>query len=82
MYQYLEPLYNDYRKMRLRQADGAYVLTHMDELVDEMLRAEYMFDIALPRIPNRCGQSSRVSYALPSCHDNMFDIALRRIPNR
>lgn len=56
VYQYLEPLYNDYRKIRLRREDGGFALTHMDELVDEMLRSEYMFDIALPRIPNRCSK--------------------------
>ena len=53
MYQYLEPLYNDYRKVRLREADGSFALTHMDEVVDQLLNNEYLFDIALPRIPNR-----------------------------
>ena len=53
VYQYLEPLYNDYRRVRLRTADGHFALTHVDELVDEMLRNEYLFDIALPRVPNR-----------------------------
>ena len=54
VYQYLEPLYNDYRKLRLRQTEGGFVLSHMDEVVDSLLRDEYLFDIALPRIPNRC----------------------------
>ena len=53
VYQYLEPLYNDYRKVRLREADGNFALTHMDEVVDQLLNNEYLFDIALPRIPNR-----------------------------
>ncbi|CAL5221078.1 g3204 [Coccomyxa viridis] len=53
VYQYLEPLYNDYRKVRLREADGSFALTHMDEVVDQLLNNEYLFDIALPRIPNR-----------------------------
>ena len=53
VYQYLEPLYNDYRRIRLRNAEGHFTLTHVDELVDEMLRNEYLFDIALPRVPNR-----------------------------
>lgn len=54
VYQYLEPLYNDYRRIRLRTAEGAFTLTHVDELVDQMLRSDYLFDIALPRVPNRC----------------------------
>lgn len=53
VYQYLEPLYNDYRRVRLRTEEGHFTLTHVDELVDEMLRNEYLFDIALPRVPNR-----------------------------
>lgn len=53
VYQYLEPLYNDYRRIRLRNAEGHFTLTHVDELVDEMLRSDYLFDIALPRVPNR-----------------------------
>ncbi|KAK9905941.1 hypothetical protein WJX75_009262 [Coccomyxa subellipsoidea] len=53
VYQYLEPLYNDYRKVRLRLADGNFELTHMDEIIDQMLNSEYLFDVAMPRIPNR-----------------------------
>ncbi len=59
VYQYLEPLYNDYRKLRLRNADGSFALAHMDEVVDELLRNDYLFDIALPRIPNRCARARR-----------------------
>ena len=53
VYQYLEPLYNDYRKLRVRTPEGTFALAHMDEVVDDMLAKEYLFDIALPRIPNR-----------------------------
>ena len=53
MYQYLEPLYNDYRRVRLRTEEGHFSLTHVDELVDEMLRNEYLFDISLPIVPKR-----------------------------
>jgi hypothetical protein len=59
VYQYLEPLYNDYRKVRLRHADGSFGLTHMDEVVDQLLNNEYLFDIALPRIPNRSAEAIR-----------------------
>lgn len=54
VYQYLEPLFNDYRKIRLQNSEGNFVLTHVDELVDEMLRKDFLFDIALPRVPARC----------------------------
>ncbi|KAK9814676.1 hypothetical protein WJX72_009599 [[Myrmecia] bisecta] len=53
VYDYLEPLYNDYRKLRQRQLDGTFSLTHMDEVIDQMLQGDYLFDIALPRLPNR-----------------------------
>ncbi len=32
VYQYLEPLYNDYRKVRCREKDGSFALSHMDEV--------------------------------------------------
>ena len=51
VYQYLEPLYNDYRKLRTRNAEGHFGLSHMDELIDDMLKQEYLFDVALPRNP-------------------------------
>lgn len=63
VYQYLEPLYNDYRKVRLRHADGNFELTHMDEVVDQLLNNEYLFDIALPRIPNRSAEAIRIACA-------------------
>lgn len=57
VYQYLEPLYNDYRRVRLHQEDGTYALSHVDEVVDDMLRKDFLFDIALPRVPARCAGS-------------------------
>lgn len=53
VYQYLEPLYNDYRKLRSRDSDGNFSLTHMDEIVERLVKDDYLFDIALPRIPIR-----------------------------
>ena len=32
VYQYLEPLYNDYRKVKMRLPTGQFVVTHMDEV--------------------------------------------------
>jgi len=53
IYQYLEPLYNDYRRVREVLPDGSYRLTHVDEVVHAMLSQDYKFDIALPRLPLR-----------------------------
>ena len=52
IFQYLEPLYNDYRKLRHRNYEG-FEITHMDELVDRLLREESFCDIALPKMPKR-----------------------------
>eukprot|EP00878_Enallax_costatus_P024177 GHUV01025777.1.p1 GENE.GHUV01025777.1~~GHUV01025777.1.p1 ORF type:complete len:224 (+),score=52.99 GHUV01025777.1:237-908(+) len=53
VYTYLEPLYNDFRRVRVAQADGTFALSHIDEVVDDMLRKDYLFDVALPHIPMR-----------------------------
>ncbi|KAF5739892.1 hypothetical protein HS088_TW12G01103 [Tripterygium wilfordii] len=53
VYRYLEPLYNDYRKLRRKLADGQFTLTHVDEVIDELLTKDYSCDIALPRIKKR-----------------------------
>lgn len=60
VYNYLEPLYNDYRKLRMQNQDGGYALSHVDEVIDQMLTQEYLFDIALPRLPHRCVNTSLV----------------------
>jgi len=52
-YKYLEPLYNDYRKLKRKSTDGAFALLHMDEFIDELLREERVCDIILPRIQKR-----------------------------
>lgn len=48
----LEPLYNDYRKLRRRKTIGWEIL-RMDEFIDELLHEEYTCDILLPRMPER-----------------------------
>ncbi|KQJ86872.1 pre-mRNA-splicing factor 38 isoform X2 [Brachypodium distachyon] len=53
VYQYLEPLYNDYRKIRQKLNDGKFMLTHVDEFIDELLTKDYCCDTALPRIQKR-----------------------------
>mmetsp|Transcript_22437 Transcript_22437/g.29097 ORF Transcript_22437/g.29097 Transcript_22437/m.29097 type:complete len:397 (-) Transcript_22437:203-1393(-) len=52
IYQYLEPLYNDYRKLCFRNIMG-WEIKHMDEFIDVLLREEYSCDLALPHLPKR-----------------------------
>merc|ERR1719238_2366377 len=52
-YKYLEPLLNDYRKIRLRDRDGNFELSHMDEFIDQLLHDERVCDVQLPRIQKR-----------------------------
>ncbi|KAF8582198.1 PRP38-domain-containing protein [Ramaria rubella] len=52
VYDLLEPLLKDYRKIRLRSMAG-YTLTFMDEFVDQLLNEERVCDIILPRISKR-----------------------------
>ncbi|XP_072996425.1 uncharacterized protein [Typha latifolia] len=53
VYQYLEPLYNDYRKLRQKLPDGRFSLIHVDEFIDELLTKDYACDVALPRVQKR-----------------------------
>uniref|UniRef100_A0A0A0LFY3 Pre-mRNA-splicing factor 38 n=1 Tax=Cucumis sativus TaxID=3659 RepID=A0A0A0LFY3_CUCSA len=53
VYRYLEPLYNDYRKLRRKLADGCFSLSHVDEVIDELLTKDYSCDVALPRVKKR-----------------------------
>lgn len=52
-YKYLEPLYNDYRKLRRQNRAGQFELVHMDEFIDDLLREERVCDVILPRIQKR-----------------------------
>ncbi|PIK39953.1 putative pre-mRNA-splicing factor 38A [Apostichopus japonicus] len=53
VYKYLEPLYLDYRKIRTQNKQGEFVLSHVDEFIDELLREERVCDVILPRIQKR-----------------------------
>ncbi|CAI9105278.1 OLC1v1004167C1 [Oldenlandia corymbosa var. corymbosa] len=53
VYRYLEPLYNDFRKLRQKLADGKFALTRVDVFVDELLTKDYSCDIVLPPIKKR-----------------------------
>jgi len=52
IYEKLEPLYNDYRKLKYRNPTD-WRLLHMDEFVDQLLKDDRVCGIALPRLPNR-----------------------------
>ncbi|XP_067136978.1 pre-mRNA-splicing factor 38A-like [Centruroides vittatus] len=52
-YKYLEPLYDDYRKLRRQNRLGAFEVVHMDEFIDELLNKVVVCDIILPRIQKR-----------------------------
>ena len=53
VYKKLEPLYNDYRKLRVRKPDDTYDILHMDEFIEDLLHKESVFEITLPAIPKR-----------------------------
>lgn len=53
VYEYLEPLLTDYRKLRVRCKSGTFKLSHVDELIDSLLWNDYACNIALPRLPPR-----------------------------
>ncbi|KAH9951972.1 PRP38 family-domain-containing protein [Amylocystis lapponica] len=52
VYEILEPMLKDYRKIRYRNT-GGYTLTYMDEFVDSLLTEERVCDIILPRLTKR-----------------------------
>lgn len=52
-WKYLDPLYNDFRKLRVMDKMGRFSVVHMDEFVDQLLRDERVFDVILPRISKR-----------------------------
>lgn len=53
VYAKLEPLYRDYRKLRIVDRAHNFCVIHMDELVDQFLRDERVFDVILPRLTKR-----------------------------
>nr|CAG4645130.1 EOG090X0DXI [Leptodora kindtii] len=52
-FRYLEPLLNDYRKIRFQNKDGKFELLYMDDFIDSLLRDERYCDVILPRIQKR-----------------------------
>ena len=65
IFQYLEPLYNDYRKIARRTALG-FELLHIDEFVDELLTSDFSCNVSLPHLPKRL-VSAMVLPSTPHC---------------
>ncbi|KAI4149016.1 MAG: hypothetical protein LQ340_004822 [Diploschistes diacapsis] len=49
----LEPLLSDYRKLKRRTKDGGYVLTYMDQFVDDLLTKDRVCGTSLRKLPQR-----------------------------
>jgi pre-mRNA-splicing factor 38A len=53
VFQTLEPLLADYRKLRRRARDGGYSLTYMDQFVDDLLTKDRVCGTSLLKLPQR-----------------------------
>ena len=53
IFQTLEPMLADYRKLRRRTRDGAYSLTYMDQFVDDLLTKDRVCATSLWKLPQR-----------------------------
>ena len=53
IYNKLEKLYNDYKKLIYIDNSGEYKIIYMDELVENLIENESVFDIVLPKIIKR-----------------------------
>ena len=53
IFQYLEPLLSDFRRVRHQTREGRIGLDYIDVLVDELLHKDSFCGIVLPRIPPR-----------------------------
>ncbi|KAJ3343171.1 Pre-mRNA-splicing factor 38A [Gonapodya sp. JEL0774] len=53
VYKELEPLLEDWRKLRERGKDGGFIITHMDDFIDSLIREERVCDVQLPRLAKR-----------------------------
>ena len=52
-YEKIEKYYVDYRKLKVRNADGTFSIIYMDEFADNLLTCDRVFGIVLPRISKR-----------------------------
>ncbi|GAB1869551.1 Pre-mRNA-splicing factor 38 [Camponotus japonicus] len=74
-YKYLEPLFNDNRKLRIQNKQGVFELIHMDEFIDHLLREERCCDVILPRIQKRyvLEENNELEAKISALEDDMDD---------
>ncbi len=53
VYEVLEPLLNDYRKLRKRKLNGEYEILYMDQFIEELLTTDSFCSVTLPFLPKR-----------------------------
>jgi pre-mRNA-splicing factor 38A len=53
IYLYLEPFYNDFRKLKLQKEDGSFHIIYMDEFIENLLETDRVCSIMLPYLPKR-----------------------------
>jgi pre-mRNA-splicing factor 38A len=53
VYELLEPMLADYRKIRIRNADGTFGIVHIDQVIDCLLQESFYLSISLPRLTPR-----------------------------
>merc|ERR1719253_2039920 len=53
IYETLEPLFADYRKLRWRNIQGKVSIIHMDELIDWLFTEDTICDVTVPQLPKR-----------------------------
>jgi len=53
IYTMIEPLLADFRKIRVRNPDGSFSITHIDEIAHALLTENFVFSVSLPAITSR-----------------------------
>ncbi|XP_023242510.1 pre-mRNA-splicing factor 38A-like [Centruroides sculpturatus] len=75
-YKYLEPLYNDYRKLLRKNRSGALEIIRMDQFIHELLHEERVCDIFLPRIQKRqvLEKCNYLEPRISALDDDLYDV--------
>ncbi|KAJ6662500.1 hypothetical protein lerEdw1_011636 [Lerista edwardsae] len=75
-YKYLEPLYNDYRKIKSQNRNGEFELMHVDEFIDQLLHDERLCDIILPRLQKRyvLEEAEQLEPRISALEEDMDDV--------
>ncbi|XP_077981399.1 pre-mRNA-splicing factor 38A-like [Glandiceps talaboti] len=75
-FKYLEPLYNDYRKIKVMNKMGVFELSHVDEYMDELLREERSCDVILPRLQKRqvLEETNQIEQRVSALEEDLEDI--------